>query len=48
VGVVLGWQDGSPSCIQNFEHHISFLGMLESRQLFRGTPDGVPLGCVEF
>jgi len=22
VSVVLGWQDGSPNCIQNFEHHI--------------------------
>ena len=24
VGVVLGWQDGSPNRIQDFEHHISF------------------------
>ena len=48
VGVVLGWQDGSPNYIQNFEYHISLLWMLEVRQLFRGALDGVPLGCVEF
>ena len=24
VGVVLGWQDGSPNCIQNFEYHVTF------------------------
>jgi len=31
VGVVLGWQDGSPNCIQNFEHHIPFFGEASSQ-----------------
>lgn len=31
VGVVVGWQDGSPNCIQDFEHHIPFFSEASSR-----------------